>query len=231
MATPTGARADAARGYFARVRRRKKQDQKDFDTAGHAPAPFRVLLMAVNAGGSGYNVGDQFLIDGGTFYIQASGYVVAAPGGVVSTVAVLESGAYSTAPTNPLTTTNITGTGTGLQINATLSRPFGLGITPANGSSANGLVLPADCYLTLIHQTFATSAGNAGMGILDETTGVLYRQAEPAAALGHVNFRHLFREGHTVKTYRNIVTPLGAVWVYFRGPKSQLIQVASTLFA
>lgn len=31
MATPTGARADSARGWFARERRRKKQDRSDFD--------------------------------------------------------------------------------------------------------------------------------------------------------------------------------------------------------
>ena len=34
MATPIGNRANAARGFFARERRRKKQDQKDFDIAG-----------------------------------------------------------------------------------------------------------------------------------------------------------------------------------------------------
>ncbi len=40
MATPTGRPADEARGFFARVRRRKKQDQKDFDIAGHFATPF-----------------------------------------------------------------------------------------------------------------------------------------------------------------------------------------------
>jgi len=40
MATPTGSRADAARGFFSRVRRRKKQDQKDYDIAGHFATPF-----------------------------------------------------------------------------------------------------------------------------------------------------------------------------------------------
>lgn len=39
MATPTGPRAEAARGYFARERRRKKQDQKAFDIAGFVAAP------------------------------------------------------------------------------------------------------------------------------------------------------------------------------------------------
>ena len=39
MATPTGPRADAARGFFSRVRRRKKQDQKDFDIEGLVATP------------------------------------------------------------------------------------------------------------------------------------------------------------------------------------------------
>jgi len=39
MATPTGPRADAARGYFARERRRTKQDQSDFDIAGLIATP------------------------------------------------------------------------------------------------------------------------------------------------------------------------------------------------
>lgn len=40
MATPTGARADDARGWFARERRRKKQDQSDFDPLVAAPHDF-----------------------------------------------------------------------------------------------------------------------------------------------------------------------------------------------
>jgi hypothetical protein len=39
MATPTGSRADAARGFFSRVRRRKKQDQKDYGIAGLVATP------------------------------------------------------------------------------------------------------------------------------------------------------------------------------------------------
>ncbi len=39
MATPTGPRADAAREWYARERRRKKQDQKDFDIAGLVATP------------------------------------------------------------------------------------------------------------------------------------------------------------------------------------------------
>jgi len=39
MATPTGPRAQAARNWFARERRRTKQNQKDFDIAGFFATP------------------------------------------------------------------------------------------------------------------------------------------------------------------------------------------------
>lgn len=57
MATPTGPRAQSARNWFARERRRSKQDQKDFDIAGFVPpggTPFN--FGAVVAGGSSANV-------------------------------------------------------------------------------------------------------------------------------------------------------------------------------
>ncbi len=49
MATPTGPRAEAARGWFARVRRRKKQDQKAFDLAGLVATPHDFGLAASSA--------------------------------------------------------------------------------------------------------------------------------------------------------------------------------------
>ena len=57
MATPTGDRADAARNWFARERRRNKQDQKDFDIAGFvAPGGTPFDFGAVAAGGSSANL-------------------------------------------------------------------------------------------------------------------------------------------------------------------------------
>ena len=49
MATPTGRRADEARGFFARVRRRKKQDQKDYDIDGLVATPFDFGAAVANA--------------------------------------------------------------------------------------------------------------------------------------------------------------------------------------
>lgn len=56
MATPTGPRAASARNWFARERRRTKQDQKDFDIAGLvAPGGTPFNFGAVLAGGSSAN--------------------------------------------------------------------------------------------------------------------------------------------------------------------------------
>lgn len=143
MATPTGSRADNARGWFARERRRTKQNQKDFDIAGHAATPF--VFGAVAAG----------------------------------------------------------------------------------GSSANVLTLPADIEIAL-EINAATAAGD--LGVLDVTTGVDFVSAEAGVSGGRVNIRHLFREPHQIRITRAIGAPAGAVVVYFRGPKSQLIQIGAATF-
>lgn len=143
MATPTGARADNARGWFARERRRTKQNQKDFDIAG---------LFAT---------------------------------------------------------------------------PFDFGNVAAGGSSANVLTLPAAAELAL-ELDDATAAG--GLGVLDVTDSIDYVSAEAGVTGGRVNIRHLFREPHQVRITRAIGAPAGAVVVYFRGPKSQLIQIGSATF-
>lgn len=143
MATPTGARADSARGWFARERRRTKQSQKDFDIAGH------------------------------------------------------------------------------------VATPFVFGAVAAGGSSANVLTLPADLEIAL-EINAAIAAG--GFGVLDVTTGVDHVSAEAGISGGRVNIRHLFREPHEVRITRAIGAPAGAVIVYFRGPKSQLIQIGAATF-
>lgn len=143
MATPTGARASNARGWFARERRRTKQNQKDFDIAGH------------------------------------------------------------------------------------VATPFVFGAVAAGGSSANVLTLPADVELAL-EINAAIAAG--GFGVLDVTDSITYVSAEAGISGGRVNIRHLFREPHQIRITRAIGAPAGAVVVYFRGPKSQLIQIGAATF-
>ncbi len=228
MATPTGSKADKARGYFARERRRKKQDQKDFDIAGFEPSPFRVMTLAVNVGGGGYAVGDEFLVSGGTFSVQCLGKVAAETLGVVTAVSVLIPGAYTVSPGAGAATIAQTGGGDDLlTVDVTLSALFDFGAVAAGGSSANVLTLPAAVEIALEHAS-ATSAGD--LGVLDDTTAVDYVSAEAGQAGGRVNIRRLFPESHEIRITRAVGAPAGAVAVYFRGPKSELIQIGEATF-
>ena len=146
MATPTGVRADAARNWFARERRRNKQDQKDFDIAG-------------------------FVAPGGT--------------------------------------------------------PFDFGAVAAGGSSANLLTLPASLEIAL-EINAATTAGD--LGVLDVTSSLDFVSAEAGISGGRVNIRHVFREAHEIRITRAAGAPAGTVLVFFRGPKSQLIQFGTATF-
>lgn len=146
MATPTGSRADAARGFFARERRRSKQDQKDFDIAGLVP-----------------------------------------PGGT----------------------------------------PFDFGAVAAGSSSANVLTLPSSLDIAL-QINAATTAGD--LGVLDTTDAIDYVSAEAGVSAGRVNIRKRFKEAHAIRITRAVGAPAGAVLVFFRGPKSQLVQFGQATF-
>jgi hypothetical protein len=146
MATPTGSRAIAARNWFARERRRSKQDQKDFDIAG-----------------------------------------LVAPGGT----------------------------------------PFDFGAVAAGGSSANVLTLPASLEIAL-QINAATVAGD--LGVLDTTDAIDYVSAEAGISGGRVNIRKRFKEVHAIRITRAVGAPAGAVLVFFRGPKSQLVQFGQATF-
>ncbi len=144
MALPSGPRARAKLGFYARERRRKKQDQKDFEIAGFTPAA-----------------------------------------------------------------------------------PFNFGTVAAGGSSTNAMTLPAQAELALEINAI-TTAGQ--LGILDVTTGVDYVSADPGQAGGRINIRRLFPESHQIRITRAVGAPAGTVAVYFRGPKSQLVQIGTATF-
>jgi hypothetical protein len=228
MATPTGPRATAARNWFARERRRSKQDQKDFDLAGFEAAPFRIIALAVNVGGGGYNVGDEFLISGGTFSIQGRGYVVSEAAGAVTAVAIQIAGAYTVTPGVGAATVAQTGGGNDLlTVDVTLSALFDFGAVAAGGSSANVLTLPASLEIAL-QINAATTAGD--LGVLDTTDAIDYVSAEAGISGGRVNIRKRFKEAHAIRITRAAGAPAGAVLVFFRGPKSQLVQFGQATF-
>lgn len=91
-----------------------------------------VQSAAVNAGGTGYTVGDELTVSGGTASADAVFEVTAAPGGVVSAVVLLRCGNYSVAPSNPASTTGGSGSG------CTLDLTFG------NGTDQREIVLEGE---------------------------------------------------------------------------------------
>lgn len=143
MATPEGIAARAAAGWSARERRRTKQNQKDFDIAGH------------------------------------------------------------------------------------VSTPFDFGATAAGGSSANTLTLPADIEITL-ELNAVTVVGD--MGVEDVTDAASFVSAIAGQSGGQVNIRRRFREDHQIRITRAVGAPAGAGKVYFRGPKSALVQIGQVTF-
>ena len=143
MATPTGVRADQARAWYARERRRTKQNQKAFDIVG-----------LVNK----------------------------------------------------------------------LGIDLVFGIVPPGGSSPYDITLPADATFTLKINA-ATNAGD--IGIQDVISGIVYWSAENIPANGSVNIRHLFRKSHQIRLVKSGGAPVGDIKIYFRGPKTELIEVGA----
>jgi hypothetical protein len=214
--------------YYARKRRRKKQDQKAFALAGIEPAPFRIITLAVNVGGGGYNVGDEFLIAGGTFSIQGRGYVVAEVGNVVTAVAIQIAGAYTVTPGAGAATVAQTGGGDNLlTVDVTLSALFDFGAAAAGGSSANTLTLPADIKIAF-EPSVALAAGD--FGIENVSDAVTSRSADAAGIGAVVNMNPLYRQEKQIKIARAAGSPSATVKVYFRGPKSQFIQMGVVTF-
>lgn len=85
---------------------------------------FRVLSATVQAGGSGYAVGDTITLTGGTAIVQPVLTVATLTGSAVSTVTVTYDGAYTVAPTNPVSQGSTSGSGTGATFNLTLNDPL-----------------------------------------------------------------------------------------------------------
>lgn len=82
----------------------------------------RVSGASVSNGGAGYTIGDTLTVSGGTFTTPAQLTVVSMGGGLVTVVGVAGPGAYSVAPTNPVSVTG--GTGSGALFDLTCTAPY-----------------------------------------------------------------------------------------------------------
>ena len=61
--------------------------------------PLRLAIaLAIGAGGTGYSVGDQFTITGGTSTVPAVGMVTAVAAGVVTAAKIIDPGNYTVVP-------------------------------------------------------------------------------------------------------------------------------------
>jgi hypothetical protein len=102
-------------------------------TSGGVTATANAALMQINSGttiasgGTGYVTGDTISIVGGTSTVTATATVTAS-GGIVSAITLTQVGTYSALPTNPISTANTTGVGTGLTLtgNWTVKTPLGV---------------------------------------------------------------------------------------------------------
>ena len=99
-------------------------------------SPLRLIGEAIAAGGSGYFVGDQFSITGGTFSVPAVGMVSEVAAGVVTNAKLVERGVYTvvTPPASPTTVirqkNGAPTPGTGLTINDSITVAV-VGVTAA----------------------------------------------------------------------------------------------------
>lgn len=109
---------DILQGFFFADLRDK--DDIDSTDAATATDEFTVVAEAesavVAAGGSTYVEGDILTLSGGTSTVAATVEVTGVTGGAVDTVEVVEPGAYTVIPTNPVSTTGGSGTGCTLTV-------------------------------------------------------------------------------------------------------------------
>lgn len=135
-----------AQPHIRRIRHRRRLVAASRNMQGRHPALDNFLIReaaraittplwildppAIEAGGSGYAVGDTFSISSGTFSIQATGRVLTEAGGVVTGIELIDLGAYTVNPGIGVATAAITGVGTGLTVTTVLSAGV-VGVTEA----------------------------------------------------------------------------------------------------
>lgn len=111
---------------------------------------------AISAAGSGYVVGDQITLTGGTFTNPVVVQVATLSGSGIATVTLVEAGRYTVKPSNPVAQGSTTGAGTGATF--TVSWAGALAVTDLSGGqlwSALGATAFAKNQLLLANSTAA----------------------------------------------------------------------------
>lgn len=160
-----------------------------------------VTAASINAGGTGYTVGDVLIVSGGTSHSAAKLRVTTiGGGGAITGIVVQEGGAYTVNPTNPVSVTG--GTGTTATFNLTLasngwtqmrrsqqaaSATVGAGGSGGtNGTQTVTLSSVGAVGVTTQAQFSVTVAGGAITAVLGVVTPGLYEEvpANPVAVIG-----------------------------------------------
>jgi lysophospholipase L1-like esterase len=123
-----------------------------------------VSAVAVSAGGTGYVVGDQITIAGGTFLTAAVIQVVTVSGGVVTGASVARTGVYTSGsvPANPAAQGSTTGSGTG----ATFTLTFNVGVA---SSIAGSVIFAAPATTTRFRFTGSGPSNISSSGYYGNT--------------------------------------------------------------
>jgi hypothetical protein len=205
-------------------------------TAGGVQATASVTAMlagnptTVQAGGTGYTVGNTLTVVGGTPTGAAATYqVTAVSGGVVTAVTAVNFASYSVLPSNPVSTTG--GTGTGATLNLTYGVAAGQPTITNAGSGyveqptvtfSGGGGSGAAAYATVGGGAIIRSIGTTGTASLDFHTPSSASNNAPILRLRDVNTGTSSNTGYIQLQNANGYTQLVA-----QGPSTVHLNIAS----
>lgn len=135
---------------------------------------FSAVSAVVQAGGSGYAVGDTITATGGTAIAQPVYTVATLSGSAVATVTVTYPGFYTATPSNPVSQGSTSGIGTGCTLNVTYNVP----------ASSDYRALFTDQAGAFLWQKFGASSFVSGL--MNKANALAFAQGIGSAALTQV---------------------------------------------
>jgi hypothetical protein len=109
---------------------------------------FQATSATVQSGGSGYSVGDNIPLTGGTAINQTVLKVATLSGSAVATVTVAYPGNYTVVPSNPVSQGSTDGAGTGATFNVTFAAQFSSSVVTDESGNLPWVRLGASSYVS-----------------------------------------------------------------------------------
>ena len=166
------------------------------DTVGDVIPPASVggiTGISIVAGGTAYNTGDIVQVSTGTSTIKGQA-VVTASAGVVTGLQIINSGAYTVAPTASGATTAVTGSGSGLTVTCTCTASGVIAYPNSLGITGNGATFVADlgCIYVATGMPLkrVAAAPATGQYAVNVSTGVYTFASADAGLSVLVNFQY-----------------------------------------